>query len=271
MSPINRPMPRVPDAYLGVWQRTLLTTTDGVHDTATQVYWLQTAQLFADLRIPRPAPQSFAERATQAGFAGYTAIDGDICHWHRAIDFQPPSGREDIGRMRFERPEYLLEDGLDGSYHEVWERLPESLGRNWGVWLMAFDGRQGCLLLAGDYFLFAAGRAQALPSAQSLSALLAATSVTTSVTTFVTASEADTLLAFELSFGRHGGGGQPWRIELSTLPGRIGQALLPAMVDPDQAEQLLAPAVLAGLGATPPVGGWQACDEPVFPCAGATP
>lgn len=250
-------MKRVPDAYLGVWQRTLLTTTAGVHDTSTQVYWLQTASLFADLRIPQPAPQSLAERASQAGFAGYTAIDGDLCQWHRAIDFQPPSGREDIGRMRFERPEYLLEDGLDGSYHEVWERLPESLGRNWGVWLVAFDGRQGCLLLAGDCFLFAAGRQHPLPCAESLGALLASTH------------EAETLLEFELSFGRHVGGAKPWHIELSTLPERVGQALLPAAVDPDQADLLLTPAVLACLGAMPPLGGWQVRDEPVFPCAGA--
>lgn len=251
-------MTPVPDAYLGVWQRTLLTTTDGVHDTATQVYWLQTAQLFADLRIPQPTPQSLAERATQAGFAGYTTIDGDLCQWHRAIDFQPPSGRDDIGRMRFERPDYLLEDGLDGSYHEVWERLPESLGRNWGVWLVAFDGRQGCLLLAGDYFLFAAGRPKALPAAESLSALLDATH------------EAEVLLEFELSFGRHARGAQPWRIELSTLPERVGQALLPAAVDPDQTDLLLSPAVLACLGAMPPVGGWQVRNEPVFPRAGVS-
>ncbi|MBB2494145.1 hypothetical protein [Aquipseudomonas ullengensis] len=244
--------PPVPAHYRGVWHRTLLTTTRGLCDTTTQVYWLQTAQLFADLRIPQPAPQGPAQLATQAGFAGLTAIRGDICQWHRAIDFQPPSGSEDIGRMTFERPDYLLEDGLDGSYHEVWERLPESLGRNWGTWLVAFDGRQGCLLLAGDYFLFAAGRAQALPPAESLAALLAHDDAPAA------------LLDFELSFGRHGQGSQPWHIELSTLPGRAGQALLPAGIDPDQPEQLLAPTVLNSLGATPPLGGWQVRALPVF-------
>ena len=244
-------MKPVPEHYLGVWQRTLLTTTAGVHDTATQVYWLQTASLFADLRIPQPAPGSAAELASQAGFAGVTEINGELCQWHRAIDFQPPSGRDDIGRMRFERADYLLEDGLDGSYHEVWERLPDSLGRNWGTWLVAADGRQGCLLLAGDYFLFAAGRADALPPAESLSVLL-------------DGGAAEALLTFELSFGRHQGGRTPWLIELSTLAGRAGQALLPATVDADALDQALTPALLAELGALSPPGGWQRCESPVF-------
>lgn len=252
-------MKAVPDAYLGVWQRTLLTTTAGLRDTTTQVYWLQTAHLFADLRIPQPAPTQPAELAAQAGFAGVTAIDGERCQWHRAIDFQPPSGRDDIGRMRFERPDYLIEDGLDDSYHEVWERLPESLGRNAGVWLTAADGRQGCLLLAGDCFLFAASRAQALPAAGSLSELLAE------------AEQPEGLLDFELSFGRHGAGQHPWRIELSTLPERRDQRLLPAHIDPDQPGQWRDPALLASLGATPPISGWQVRDKPLFYCAGVRP
>ena len=245
-------MNSVPDAYLGVWQRTLLTTRDGTHDSSSKVFWLQTAKLFADLRIPRPRPQTPAELATQAGFAGVTEVTGERCQWHRAIDFQPPSGRADIGRMHFQRADYLIEDGLDDSYHEVWERLPDSLGRNWGQWLQAGDGRQGCLLLAGDYFLFAAGRSQPLAPAKSLQALLTA------------GADSTALLDFELSFGRQQRGVKPWSIELSTLPGRAGQTLLPATVDPDRPEQLTCPEVLTLLGATPPVGGWRLADVPEF-------
>ncbi|MBF7728767.1 hypothetical protein [Pseudomonas sp. N040] len=245
-------MNSVPQAYLGVWQRTLLTTGAGLRDCTTQVYWLQTARLFADLRIPRPAPRTPDELASQGGFAGISEVSGAHCQWHRAIDFQPPSGRADIGRMHFERPDYLLEDGLDGSYHEVWERLPDSLGRNWGQWLQAADGRQGCLLLAGDYFLFAAGRTLALPHADSLQALLAQ------------ASGPAPLLDFELSFGRHRHGRQPWRIELSTLPGRAGQALLAAGIDPDQSARLRSAAVLSTLGGRPPAGGWRCRELPEF-------
>ncbi|MGC4012777.1 MAG: hypothetical protein QM805_29735 [Pseudomonas sp.] len=250
-------IPAVPPAYLGVWQRTLLTTTAGTHDTSTRVYWLQTERLFADLRIPLPAPHSPEELANQAGFAGITEVVGQRCQWHRAIDFQPPNGGLDIGRMHFESSEKVLEDGLDGSYHEVWERLPESIGRNRGTWLSAADGRQGCLLLAGDCFLFAAGRREPLPMADSLTALLA--------------NDIPELLDFELSFGRHQSGATPWQIELSTLPARIGAALLPADADPDHPDLLSNAHWLNGLGATPPAGGWQPCQRPLFSDEEVTP
>jgi hypothetical protein len=250
----------VPDRYLGVWQRTLLTTTRGVRDTSTQVYWTQTTRLFADLRIPHPAPQSVREQLTQAGFAGVTEItepagSAELCQWHRAFDVQPPRASEDIGTMHFENAECVLEDGLDGSYHEVWERLPDSIGRNWGEWLVAADGRQGCLLLAGDYFVFAASRHKPLPPAGSLLALLEQGACPVH------------LLECELSFGRHHFGKQPWQIELSTIPERIGQALLPATIDPDHAEQLCAVDTLAQLGHVLPIGGWRRRTNPIFPHA----
>lgn len=241
-------MKPVPDSYLGVWQRTLLTTTAGKRDTSTRVYWLQTARLFADLRIPLPAPATPGERALQAGFAGVTEIAGERCQWHRVIDFRPDTGEADIGIMRFENSEYLLEDGLDGSYHEVWERLPESVGRNWGTWLRGADGRQGCLLLAGDCFLFAGGLPRIAPAGADLAEL---------------AAKDPSWLDFELSFGRHDDGRTPWRIELSTLPSLIGTALLPASTDPDRPAELLGAAVLVNLGAQPPAGGWKVVTEPL--------
>jgi hypothetical protein len=131
-------MNSVPEPYLGVWRRRLLTTTDGRRDETSDVYWLQTAQLHADIRIPHP-PTASASLATcsqaqqldlceQAGFAGLTLVEGDICQWQRLIDYQPPGAAPDIGRMRFEGADQLLEDGLDGRYHEVWQRVPE---RGW--------------------------------------------------------------------------------------------------------------------------------------------
>ncbi|MEN0105360.1 MAG: hypothetical protein AAGC84_02935 [Pseudomonas sp.] len=254
-SPLNAAP--VPERYLGVWQRTLLTTTSGVHDTSTRVFWLQTGRLFADLRIPLPAPHGVRELMAQAGFAGLTEIttpaySAETCQWHRAFDVQPPRGSKDIGHMRFVNSECVLEDGLDGSYHEVWERLPDSLGRNWGEWLVAADGRQGCLLLAGDYFMFAASRHKPLPAADSLLTLLDAGTCPT------------LLLECELSFGRHHQGQQPWQIELSTIPERIGQALLPASIDPDHVEQLCAADTLALLGHVPALGGWRRRRDPLF-------
>ncbi len=45
-------MAPVPAAYHGVWKRSLLKTKTGLHDDTTQVFWLQTDILFADLRLP---------------------------------------------------------------------------------------------------------------------------------------------------------------------------------------------------------------------------
>lgn len=260
-------MKSVPDGYLGVWRRRLLTTTAGLRDETSEVYWLQTASLHADLRLPRPhpvAPAASLETCShaqqlalseQAGFAGITEVNGDICQWHRLIDFQPPGGPEDIGLMCFETPERLLEDGLDGSYHEIWQQVPESDGVNWGLWLEAAGqpSRQACLLVAGDYFLFAADRPLPLsPDGSHLRDQLAA----------VGPALRPRLLAFELSFGRHRNGATPWQITHSTLPGRVGDALLPSywrFADPAS----LPDEDLARLGRYVPSGGWQRAELPL--------
>jgi hypothetical protein len=45
----------VPDCYLGTWQRSLLQTSQ-MRDTTTQVFWLQTRNWHADLRVPANRP-----------------------------------------------------------------------------------------------------------------------------------------------------------------------------------------------------------------------
>lgn len=243
-------MKPVPDAYLGVWQRTLLTTASGHRDISTQVYWLQTNTLHADLRIPPMADRGDdleLALAEQAGFAGLTVVESDICQWHRLMDFQPVTDESDIGRMRFESPEKVIEDALDGSYQETWERLPESLGANWGQWLNAADepSRQACLLVAGDFFLFAAERPAPLRFGGHLRDQVATAS----------AVERQTQLAFELSFGRRQQGAVPWLIKLSTLPGRAGQTLLPAHCTGETADALGADD-LCRMGRHAPFSGW---------------
>lgn len=266
-------MTAVPDRYLGVWRRSLLATRDGLRDESSAVYWLQTPHLHADLRLPlpRPVPETVLEHcsveqaralASQQGFAGLTRVDGDICQWNRVIDYQPPSERPDIGRMRFENANRLLEDGLDDSYHEVWERLPDSRGSTWGIWLQAADGspRQGCLLLAGDYFLFAAERLVPLRPGEPLGDQLAAANPLQRLG----------LLAFELSFGRHLHGSTPWLITHSSLPGRAGQQLLKASYDLASPDELPAKA-LSRLGLYAPNGGWVRADDPLIPAQETSP
>lgn len=247
----------IPDSYLGVWQRTLLRTANGFEDRSTRVFWLQTASLHADIRIPEPRPRSARERCAQAGFAGITEVTGDRCRWHRMLDFHPDSPA-DIGRMTFVTPDELHERALDDSYLEIWKRVPGSHGENQALWLSDASqaGRHACLLRAGDFFMFAAGRSEPLPCDLPLNEQVAAAS----------AKEAERMLAMELSFGRIDATGHSWRIELSTVPGRSGKPLLlspgrAAPLDDWPAERL------AGLGAHPPVGGWQRSTVPALnPC-----
>jgi len=228
--PIELPAP-VPDAYLGVWRRSLLETPD-LRDEHSRVLWLQTPRWHADLRIPAGRPDfsgvgrlaecddtQLAWLATQQGFCGLTQVDGERCTWHRLNDFQPANGSRDIGRMGFDG-ERVTETGIEADYLEIWERLPESRGGTAALELMTEGGRPPdrptWLLLAGDCFMFVRGRALPLPGAADLSCLIAR----------VRPSRAQWLdwLDVEISFG-HCTGPAPWRIEHSTLPFREGQCV----------------------------------------------
>ncbi|SDT18597.1 hypothetical protein SAMN05216421_3101 [Halopseudomonas xinjiangensis] len=244
----------VPDRYLGVWQRTLLRTADGFEDRTTRVFWLQTESLHADIRIPERQPRTLQQRCAQAGFAGVTEVEGDLCRWHRRLDFHPESP-EDVGRMTFVSADELHEQALDGSFLEIWTRLPDSIGRSEALWLSDSEqgGRKACLLRAGDYFLFAASRPQPLAGDLPLCERVATSS----------AEQAEHMLAMELSFGRIDSSGHSWRVELSTLPGRSGKALL---LNPNPTTPLSDWPVqrLAGLGAYSPAAGWQRAAVPAL-------
>ena len=167
-------MNSVPEAYLGVWRRTLLRTSSGVEDRTTRVLWLQTASAHADLRLPDPLPMTIAERTRQSGFAGLTHVKGDRCQWHRLIDFHPDSGT-DAGTMHFvsadegdcfifvadrpcavEKGVPLLDQitGLGADPAELMLGCEFSFGRiagasmPWEITLSSLPGRTGrCLLL----------------------------------------------------------------------------------------------------------------------------
>lgn len=225
----------VPDHYLGVWQRLSLENAAGV-DTATRVYWLQTPLLHADIRVPANRPDfrgkhglqdltlnELKQLARQHGFAGVTQVADDICEWYRRIDYQPPNGGRDIGRMAF-NADRIVEDGLESSYREVWQRLPDSTGETIALRFLeehASGGlavpRKGYLVASGDYFIFVRNRVAPLPESSSLALLLEVPALTQD--------QIIAMLDCEISFGRHVGGCMLWEIQLSTLPFREGQAL----------------------------------------------
>jgi len=221
----EQPAP-VPDAYRGVWKRTLLETA-GERDERSLVMWLQTPRWHADLRIPADRPDfSGATRladcddeqlnwlARQQGFCGVTQVDGDDCTWHHQLDFQPANGSRDIGHMIFDG-ERVIETGVESDYLEIWERLPQSRGGTAALELVVEHGelpsRPAWLFVAGDCFMFVRGRAHAPPNTADLIGR-------------ARPSRAQLLewLDVEISFG-HRSGVTPWRIEHSTLPFREGK------------------------------------------------
>lgn len=215
-------IPPVPAAFRGVWRRTLLEGAAIATDTASTVYWLQTACWHADLRLPAKRPgfagvASLAETnasqrawlAGQQGFSGITEVTADTCQWHRHWDFQPPTGGSDIATVIFHEDGMGMEEyGCDVEYHETWRRVPESLGPG-GVWLKR-DGVPARLLVAGDCFLLARPRRWSFSAGDRLQSL---------------AQVRPEWLDFELSYGRIRGAALPWQIVHSTLPWREGQCL----------------------------------------------
>jgi hypothetical protein len=188
-----KPMPQcapVPPSYHGVWVRTLLETPQ-LCDTTTLVRWMQLGRWHADLRVPTSArvthpdvlmPYSAADstllKTVQQGFCGITQVTrseaGEVCTWHRLVDYQPPALTPDAGWMVFENPETVIETGIHGIYREVWQRLPQSTGRMLALAEPArTDGQASArLLLAGDYAMrvrpaaHAAALSQADPSVE---------------------------------------------------------------------------------------------------------
>lgn len=160
----------VPRRYRGVWQRSLLETANQLDDT-TCVRWLQLGHWHADLRIPvaarsgmagRPQPpygeHQLALLALQQGFAGVTRVvadrRGEVCTWHRLVDYQPPGPSPDAGDMTFETPDRVVECGVHGTYREIWHRLPGSDGPYRAVAEpMRADGQPGVRLFQVGCYL----------------------------------------------------------------------------------------------------------------------
>jgi hypothetical protein len=215
----------VPASYVGVWKRTLLATPT-LRDTSTRVFWLQTDLWHADIRIPEDRPATRGDAldlldrtalcalSRQQGFAGITEVQGDICRWHRLIDYQPPGRFADVGRMRFETPDRLLEYGVEQEYFEIWERVHGSAGAGEMFDLAGPSLPRRVLLRAGAFMMLVQDRSHPLPAADNLEALSSQ------------ASNADLAAALnlEISFGRIENA-DFWRIELSTLPWREGKRL----------------------------------------------
>lgn len=150
----------VPTAYRGLWERTRLERrSEGTltSDRPARVFWLQTPVWHADLRIPdaRPAFDGTSDLdgcsddelimlAGQEAFCGLTRVDGQVTTWLRIVDLKPGTAL-DIGRMRFESDDLLIETGIAEDYVEDWTRVAGS-NPEAGVAPLGRDA-SGCLVL----------------------------------------------------------------------------------------------------------------------------
>ncbi len=212
----------IPDRYHGVWQRTLLETPEG-RDTTTWVHWLQTGLWHGDLRVPVDADRTTsAGRAQQQGFAGITAItrpdaaQPEVCTWQRTIDFQPPRSTPDAGHMVFETSERVIETGIHGTYLEVWERLPGSVGQRIALAALDATGEPTAerLLVSGHYLVHLRPRTARWPADTAADDTLAEVVQRHP-------DEAEALLDFAIALGTWSDG--LWTVKRATLPALDGR------------------------------------------------
>jgi len=219
----------LPPWFLGVSKRDWIRRA-GVTSNTLTVRVLQTPTMFGDVRIPSDRPSfpgatsladltdpQLATLAAQRGFFGYTTVEGDVATWHHEIDYQPPDGEADVGRLERVGTSQMDEHALDDSYVERWSSLASGDGSFLVVRVTKIERLDRVLLLAGDHFIYARNRAKDLPAAPSLVELIATTHATR-----------ETVLGYldcELSYGKVRGGKVPWEIVHSTLPWREGARL----------------------------------------------
>lgn len=218
----------------GRWQRRLLTIPGQADDTSSLVIWLQTAHLYADLRVPTGRPSfegatalaecsdaQLAWLATQQGFAGTLEVYGDLYAWRRDIDFQAPAAVPDVGRMR-PTGDCVIETGVHAEYLEEWLHTPAEEHELAATRLLVAGAAHeaawwpGIAVGVGDECLLVLGRRT--PPAQ-LPGLFAAA---------FGARERDALVAVldcEISCLRRDWNAECWRVVASTLPWREGLEL----------------------------------------------
>jgi len=187
-------------------------------------------RFFPDVRIAKDRPRfsaatSFTDLtdqqlrflAGQNGFTGRTTLAGTVATWQHDIEFQPPDGTPDKGRLERIPPDRMHEHGLDGSYIESWRSLTDGQGRFLVIRVQHSGRLLRTLVVVGNQFVYVRNRAKDLPMAPSLDALIEATSATRD--------QIVQYLDCEFSVGRVRGGSVPWEIGQSTLPWREGHRL----------------------------------------------
>jgi len=227
----------VPDWTRGCFRRRSITFSAGATDAETQVVWLQSRGLTADLRLPAGYPRltgaaPLAERAREVlvaladgeGGLARTIWDGRAMSWWDWTSFQTHDRWPEPGLLA-RVGDCLTEHAPSGAYVEDWRLQPSADGALIGLRLVeerdAETGhvchRGGGLVVCGDHAALVRGRPAPLP-------------VTGTVADIVRAHGGDRSLmravfAFEASYATRAGDGT-FIVGASTDPLRLGHALL---------------------------------------------
>src|SRR5271166_782727 len=181
-----------PDWMLGCFRRRFITYYTGASDTSTEVYWLQSRKLSAEVRIParRPDPRGRASYgdysheelkalADVEGGIAETAWDGEIMHWSSLVAFQLHQKWPEPGLLR-RIGDCMMEFAPSGAYVEDWRLQPSRPGPVVGLRLLrefnvesgAVTHSGGGLVVCGDHAALVLGRPRALPPCGRVSELI---------------------------------------------------------------------------------------------------
>lgn len=139
----------------GIWRRSLLVTADGMRDEVSPVYWLQSANLYGDIRLDSGDRSDVAP--AMRGFAGRLGERDGIFRWVRTIASFPLDGPPDDGRLCWQGS-VLREDGVHSPYLELWVRVALPVPGDYAAELIDPEsGRLGYLLSLGGFRYFGRG------------------------------------------------------------------------------------------------------------------
>lgn len=227
----------VPVWTLGCFRRRSISFCTGVTDTETQVMWLQSRSLTADLRLPAGYPRltgtaPLAERAFEVlvalaegeGGLARTSWDGRAMSWSDWTSFQTHDRWPEPG-MLARVGDCLTELAPSGAYVEDWRLQPSADGALIGLRLIeerdaqagSVRHRGGGLVICGDHAALVRGRPAPLPVAGTIADIVRAHGGDRSLMRAV--------FAFEASYATRSGDGT-FIVGASTDPLRVGRALL---------------------------------------------
>ena len=148
-------MDNLPAELVGLWKRRSLSVNGSPPFEDSDVYWLQGARAFIDVRVPMAAGQTMS-------FAGETDLVGSTIRFRHDIDMLALS-LEDSAVIEWRDANTLIERGtidLGGNmiaFEEIWQRQSGAAGSptTWYCYVPGDDSVMGIAITLGDVFAIA--------------------------------------------------------------------------------------------------------------------